>query len=120
MKQHSFIISNPYLAKNYFFNPASNKQLNTIFVLFGTNSPWDESSVGRIVRGTNRPGTKRPSKCNRSLLCHLMTYYTLYSCALPVSGDSVTTEPVKHVFRMNSLRPPQQHSIVVCQIVTSD
>src|SRR6218665_2211682 len=44
VKQRSFHLSSLYLAKNYFINPASNKQLNNIFVLFGTNSSWDESS----------------------------------------------------------------------------
>src|SRR6218665_16233 len=43
--QRSFHLSSLYLKKNYFINPASNKQLNNIFELFGMNSPWDELSV---------------------------------------------------------------------------
>src|SRR6218665_1787108 len=39
-KQRSFHLSSLYLAKNYFINPASNKQLNNIFVLFGTNRSY--------------------------------------------------------------------------------
>jgi len=52
-----------YLAKNYFINPASNKQRNNILYY-----------LGRTVRGTNRPGTNRPytvgvnsPKCYRQL-----------------------------------------------------
>src|SRR6218665_3498666 len=66
LKQSSFYLSSLYLAKNYFINPASSKQLNNICVMCtyvgrifrGTNSRgrtvWDEQS------GTNSPGTKHP------------------------------------------------------------
>jgi len=37
IKQRSFHLSSLYLAKNYFINPASNKQLNNIICTI-----WDE------------------------------------------------------------------------------
>src|SRR6218665_1478641 len=86
IKQSSFNLFSLYLAKNYFTNPASNKQLNKIFVLFRTNSPWDESSGDETSVHQNQ--TNNPKYItNDSIITRNYTHIVLITCVFIHSYD---------------------------------